>query len=138
MTEYAVYRLIDDPAKVAPGGTGDKIFPVAVDPTDAAASSDEKAYPAGEWEYLLSVPAAYEDQYAVIEWCPAQDIVLAQRPVLVKAFFEIDKIAALVQGHALGQPRQLIQVWGEIGNAPNPGLREIIKFHLGPPSLHRK
>ncbi len=55
-----------------------------------------------------------QDKNAVIEGCPAEDAVLTQRPVLVEAGFEVNKIATLAQAHFLSEARELVQVRGEI------------------------
>jgi hypothetical protein len=64
-----------------------------------------------------------ENQDAIVQWCPAKDIVLAERPVLVEATFEVHEVTALAQSHLLGKTRQLIQVRGKVSDTPYAGLR---------------
>ena len=71
-----------------------------------------------------------QDQHAFIQGCPAQDVVLAQRPVLVQATFEMHQVTALPETHLLRKPGELIQVRRIVGDAPNPGLRQVVKFHV--------
>ena len=68
----------------------------------------------------------HENEYALVERCPAQDVVLAEAPVLMQAALEMDEIAALAQAHLLGEPGQLIQVRRKISNSPDTGLRQIV------------
>ncbi len=56
-----------------------------------------------------------QDDYPIINRRPAQDIVLAQRPVLVQGLFEVDQIASLTQRHFLREAGQLIQVRRKVG-----------------------
>ena len=51
-----------------------------------------------------------QDQDTFIQRRPTKDIVLAQRPVLVKAALQVHEIAALTKTHFLGEAGQLIQV----------------------------
>ncbi len=68
----------------------------------------------------------HQDEDALVERRPAQDVVLAEAPVFVKAAFQVYEIAALAQAHLLGEPGQLIQVRRKISNSPNTGLRQIV------------
>jgi hypothetical protein len=81
-----------------------------------------------------------DDQYqeAVVQRSPAQYAVLAQGPLLMQAFFEVNQIAALAQPHFLGETGNLIQIGREISDSPNAGLRKIVKFHASAHSACRK
>ena len=70
-----------------------------------------------------------EDQYAFIKGRPAEDVVLAQAPLFVQASLEVYQVATLAQAHLLGETGKLIQVRRVIGNTPNTGLRQFVKFH---------
>ncbi len=67
-----------------------------------------------------------QDQNTLVQWRPAEDVVLAQRPVLVKAALEMHEVTALAQAHFLRKAGQLIQVRRIVGNTPNTGLRQIV------------
>jgi hypothetical protein len=67
-----------------------------------------------------------QDENAFIERRPAEDVVLAQRPVLVEAALEMHEVTALTQAHFLRKACQLIQVRRIVGNTPNTGLRQIV------------
>ncbi|MHB8080062.1 MAG: LVIVD repeat-containing protein [Candidatus Krumholzibacteriia bacterium] len=58
VTEYSVYRRVDDPLLVA----GKAAAGVVPDPRGAS----DKAWPPGEWDYLVTVPADGEDSYSVV------------------------------------------------------------------------
>ncbi len=61
ISEYSVYRLIGDPL---PPDEGEGKIGAIVTP-DPQGTSD-KAWPPGEWDYLLTVPADGEDSYSVV------------------------------------------------------------------------
>jgi hypothetical protein len=53
--EYAVYREIDDDLLIS-GGTGG----------DARKLQSSPFYPAGDWDFIATVPACAEDEYAIV------------------------------------------------------------------------
>ena len=86
--------------------------------------------PTGRRVFCDRIVRDNEDHDAVVEWCPAENVVLSQGPLLVKQALEVNKVATLSQSHVLGKPGQLVQVWRKIGYAPDAGLRKVDKFHV--------
>ncbi len=66
-----------------------------------------------------------EDQDALVERGPAEDAVLAERPVAAQGGFEVREVAALAQAHLLRKAGQLIEVRRIVGYSSNPRLRQF-------------
>ena len=67
-----------------------------------------------------------EEQDPLIEWAPAQDAVLAERPLRVQLLLEVDEVTSLPQTHFVGKAGKLVKVRRIVGHAPNARLREIV------------
>ena len=70
-----------------------------------------------------------ENEDAFIERRPAQDVVLSQAPLFVKTALEMHEVASLAQGHLLRKACKLVEIRRVVGNTPNTGLRQVVKFH---------
>jgi hypothetical protein len=75
----------------------------------------------------------YQQENAVIERRPADNAVLAERPLLVQAAFQMYKITALPQPHLARESGKLIEIGRIIGNAPYTRLGQIVIFHSDHP-----